>query len=287
MELKNQWNWLELINDSDNNKRFQTAKRAECTPLSISKENQSGFFSGSHGQYNTSLETCECIDFIRRKLPCKHMYRLAFELGVIYESFENDSTQIKHKPEGLDLADCVAIIENISDNAQKISHGILLDVIYHNTYSVVNLADAKELLEHNIIVKIYDPLILIKGYSKSQITEILKRNSVPFKGNASSAQLAIICTQLSNFDELFNEKIVVDFIPEFKKSERKLYTYLRRKFCTEEYWDPDSEEFKNIPAGSQFEGILNIITGDYELKLKFPDDEITHLLDIYGKNRCN
>ena len=33
--------------------------------------------------YDTSLSSCTCVDFQERKLPCKHIYRLAVELGYI------------------------------------------------------------------------------------------------------------------------------------------------------------------------------------------------------------
>lgn len=33
--------------------------------------------------YDTSLSQCDCYDFQGRHLPCKHMYRLAVELGII------------------------------------------------------------------------------------------------------------------------------------------------------------------------------------------------------------
>lgn len=33
--------------------------------------------------YDTSLSQCTCHDFQERRLPCKHIYRLAVELGVI------------------------------------------------------------------------------------------------------------------------------------------------------------------------------------------------------------
>lgn len=37
---------------------------------------------GSDGSaYQVSLNSCECVDFQRRGLPCKHMIRLALELG--------------------------------------------------------------------------------------------------------------------------------------------------------------------------------------------------------------
>lgn len=32
--------------------------------------------------YSVSLNQCTCEDFQERKLPCKHIYRLAFELGL-------------------------------------------------------------------------------------------------------------------------------------------------------------------------------------------------------------
>jgi len=36
----------------------------------------------SNNIYTTSLLNCDCEDFKRRNIPCKHMYKLAYELGV-------------------------------------------------------------------------------------------------------------------------------------------------------------------------------------------------------------
>lgn len=33
--------------------------------------------------YNVYLDHCDCKDFQERKLPCKHIYRLALEIGII------------------------------------------------------------------------------------------------------------------------------------------------------------------------------------------------------------
>lgn len=38
--------------------------------------------------YTTSFSSCECKDFQKRNLPCKHMYKLALELGVINEEWD-------------------------------------------------------------------------------------------------------------------------------------------------------------------------------------------------------
>lgn len=33
--------------------------------------------------YNVRLDRCDCMDFKERHLPCKHIYRLALELGIV------------------------------------------------------------------------------------------------------------------------------------------------------------------------------------------------------------
>lgn len=38
--------------------------------------------TGKIKTYKVSLDGCTCMDFLRRHKPCKHMYRLAAELGV-------------------------------------------------------------------------------------------------------------------------------------------------------------------------------------------------------------
>lgn len=51
----------------------------------IDKENRSGRFSSTTIQpfYETHLDSCTCNDFMERQKPCKHIYRLAVELGLI------------------------------------------------------------------------------------------------------------------------------------------------------------------------------------------------------------
>ena len=44
----------------------------------IDRENQSGKIKN----YDIYLDSCSCVDFIMRQKPCKHMYRLASDLGI-------------------------------------------------------------------------------------------------------------------------------------------------------------------------------------------------------------
>ncbi|GAA0200753.1 hypothetical protein [Selenomonas dianae] len=54
-------------------------------------------YSGSRDSghsYETSLTKCKCVDFRQRRLPCKHIYRLAAELGVYRSISLKRSTEL-------------------------------------------------------------------------------------------------------------------------------------------------------------------------------------------------
>ena len=71
-----------------------------------------------------------------------------------------------------------------------------------------------------------------------------------------------------------------------KKSVRKLYTYLGRKFDTDICFDPNTGNMVEIPKGAIFETEFSLRSGDTHLSMHFPDDEITAMLDLFGTNPC-
>lgn len=76
--------WEPNIHETeDQQKRIDSSKSASCTPDSLDKNNYCAKFHGRRGNYETHLYSCTCTDFSRRSLPCKHIYRLAFELGLL------------------------------------------------------------------------------------------------------------------------------------------------------------------------------------------------------------
>lgn len=83
-------NWDSSVNSTDDaQKRIKKATSADLTPISVDYEAQTGVFNGSgKTPYEVTLDFCNCGDFRRRKLPCKHIYRLAMELGVIKNDYE-------------------------------------------------------------------------------------------------------------------------------------------------------------------------------------------------------
>jgi|GEM_PF-6001916 len=82
-------NILQLENIHIHPEQIARQKRgleSTCKPISIDREAQTGVFSGSGKKpYETTLGSCTCRDYFLRRLPCKHIYRLMHELGLIFD----------------------------------------------------------------------------------------------------------------------------------------------------------------------------------------------------------
>ena len=76
--------WSESFHSDPNQiKRQISAGEWAGRPFDIDKKSCTAIFTGSgKDPYKTTLLNCTCADFRQRKLPCKHMYRLAYELGI-------------------------------------------------------------------------------------------------------------------------------------------------------------------------------------------------------------
>ena len=85
-ELKRVWErWdLSIHEREEQLQRQQRACEINYTPLSIDALLGYATFRGTDSDYTTYLTSCTCMDFQRHALPCKHMYRLAYELNLFY-----------------------------------------------------------------------------------------------------------------------------------------------------------------------------------------------------------
>ena len=73
------------LNDrrADDVKRLQSALGIAAKKITLDRENETAAIQGSGANpYEVTLEECTCMDFSMRQLPCKHMIRLAVELGA-------------------------------------------------------------------------------------------------------------------------------------------------------------------------------------------------------------
>ncbi len=79
----------EINNTARENKSFEKALKMDMENIMmLDKEKQTAvFYAGEDTEdYNTTLSHCDCQDFRYNKkgqAPCKHIYRLALECGLI------------------------------------------------------------------------------------------------------------------------------------------------------------------------------------------------------------
>ncbi len=108
-------------------KRFERATSGKAGEMFFPENTFAAEFLGSSGLYRTTLDDCTCIDFMRCGEPCKHMYKLAIESGVIdpdvepwklYQNYSKVADRVKRKIATLTLAQleelerCIDTIEN-------------------------------------------------------------------------------------------------------------------------------------------------------------------------------
>lgn len=65
---------------------FEKAKQIPPENVRVNAGKQTARIAGrTGGVYAVSTKGCECADFERRGLPCKHIIRLALELGTAFD----------------------------------------------------------------------------------------------------------------------------------------------------------------------------------------------------------
>lgn len=151
--------WPEQNAGPDEEKRLNSAQQSKTSPTSIDREHETGVFYGSGKlPYQTSLAACTCNDFVKRKKPCKHIYRLAMELNLMPGDFIHDPSKIKYKLDGVDFETAVDRIEQLPATAQKELFGILSSLFNGKVYSGTLSEDsARALVGGNVLLWIDDP----------------------------------------------------------------------------------------------------------------------------------
>lgn len=80
-----EWNG-DFHDDFEQVKRIESArsKKMRKEIVSVDKESGTMLIKGSAKEpYTVTLNECTCTDYSLRHLPCKHIYALAFELGLM------------------------------------------------------------------------------------------------------------------------------------------------------------------------------------------------------------
>lgn len=85
--LQSVWDeWDESVHHKKG--QYTRFHKALCDEVTVVNRQYPATVQGSTGAlYCTSLSTCSCPDFEKRGLPCKHIYRLALDRGIISKTF--------------------------------------------------------------------------------------------------------------------------------------------------------------------------------------------------------
>ena len=270
--------WDDQHDSSDQKKRASKAYSADNTPISIDRDNMAGQFQGSSGRYETSLEKCTCVDFVRRKLPCKHMYRLAIELDLFGEKSNAKSDQYARKVPKSERNDLVikivGTLENYTEAEQVAIKNILLEVLYHQQKSIV-FKDAS-------IIKnaITDGLLVSTPCYAHFIRKMVKRdmlNAISSAGDILPKEIKLkedIAVYMINRFKIYGPMLFpncaeVCLSVQLNSVSLSVYKYLHRKFDDNAHLELAYDEFSNETR---------------MIEKGFPDDFETGLLNMFGTN---
>lgn len=239
MDLENDWDsWGNIHEEESQIKRIDSAKKVTCTPLSLDQNKNSGVFQGKEIRYVTSLEKCNCMDFLNNKKPCKHIYRLALELGLIEGKYASNIQKIINQ---FAPNDAIAKIDAVSDESQQ----LLKHFLYHHIYQkqenlgFVKNSNIVELIEHSIFIVVDDHVASLEAYGRNELNGMIAPfNVLGFKKNLKLEKLVewVIATAPEIIPELTSSSIAVTIHPSFTKTKRKVYTHLNQKFKEDMSW---------------------------------------------------
>ena len=152
-EIRGKWNAREF-----DSRRMAAAKSKTLTPVRVDNESLVGYFQGRRGRYKTTLKSCQCGDFLHTGATCKHILRLAMELGVLEREFETDAMYIPiPKSDACSLSSAVDYVEKLSDEAQILLKDIFFELSDNVPICKVMRSDALEEIAAQKIVKIMPP----------------------------------------------------------------------------------------------------------------------------------
>lgn len=186
--------------ESEQQKRMVRADGKYLYVKDISKDKKSGIVVGEQGEYRTSMSSCSCLDFQKRRQPCKHMYKLAFVTGRMNpDQYYQGDYKFKYYSRNIvpdNFRSDTAFADHMSVNKYsvqviyKFTHRIQKKTIYASSEEEVThvlaeengipvLSIEKELYvlptDHQIIYAVSQGIEIPEGCCKEDLTALLER----------------------------------------------------------------------------------------------------------------
>lgn len=189
--------------------RQERAASVLLSPLKINAEHGSGNFKGEDSDYYTTLKKCECMDHQRRILPCKHMYRLAYELDVFMIDGVQYDPNVKNL---LRLSD----IRNITAHLNGEKKEILYKIITNNGGVFEFDSNIKSLISQGLIQESVNKREILNHYKRDTLYNLLSQNQeIHIAKSIKKSELVEII--LNNYPEIvINLEKIVTFMEPHK-----------------------------------------------------------------------
>lgn len=147
--------------------------------------------------YKTTLKDCSCPDFSEHKVPCKHMYKLALELGIITPEWDISGIpkDLKESIDSLDLSDLCAFLSLLKENYY--SYGMFFTKMSNVPSALIDSELVNEYHSSAGYAQILD-----QNYSKNDIIAELSLAKNSYTPKASSTKRDMIQWIVENDEKL-------------------------------------------------------------------------------------
>ncbi len=232
----------DMDNHPEQLKRIKSAQSAKTTPSSIDREKRTGIFPGSGKKpYETTLQSCTCRDFFVRGLPCKHIYRLKIELGLL--DIKRLAKELPNNNPEFAFDEVTTELEKLTEKNQQTIQIFLYKVLYHKEpyLPIIINNETAELLTCPLLrTETQDlPEYALRIFGRNQLIDILDEHGISgFKRNSSQKNLILWCIEnVPDIWAVFPKVTLLCFSDSFQKARRKTYSYLLRKYDWDSYYN--------------------------------------------------
>lgn len=309
-----QANWDDLLDNIQQQERFKDSLTSAFTPSYLSRESYSGTFVGDTKAIVCCLgksHCCNCDDYAKTeksvRYPCSHMYRLAYEFGLVDI---NGRLKRIDEPRSYSILEIEVLFKEVVYRVEKFIpdegqlHLISGDLYYTLSRCVkdnpcipfrIKAAEAKDYILSGLFEQCYLSSIGIlydygfiydvvkkmdeNGYTWPNTLSRTKRGSVTAKAKKdwclTHPDDAISIAYPDGNSEYVMVRPSYKIIPIWDY----LLQYWERKFNDEETHEKFRRYTIRHPVGAI---VTDYKKGSYE----FPPDIITDELNKYGHNRC-
>ena len=291
--------------------KIERARQISSDDVHIDVRTMSGHIIGSKKPnsnerhiYSVDANSCTCGDFIANKRPCKHMYRIAIECGLI-NAYSKEM-----------LSETIGALENLPDDGQRFLQAVL-GVVAPENYGTfwVEYNEDQQFITRTSWRSTRFSQAPLEWLTSNPYLDLVPASwqMLPIREILDILELH----EISVPDDLMSTTIKDDIVRWIEKNvlnnrkylPRRLYiytifhqkamfqalTYLRRKFDSSTYAFTEGKHGLKVsyPSGAIFDKPMTTLFGDgvnkgetHSAMCHFPDDEVTELLTLYGHNRC-